>query len=140
MFRRLSDHAPFFVKFHNKDIQISKHLHFNRHLLDTSEGRILLLDAWKNGIETAGSSTWQDRIGSALKEVKVASDQYTRNRSKKWQDTYQKEIQDILEAKEYLLSHWDDAATRDKLASAQCWVHNIQKARLDRRIHASVAK
>ena len=101
-FRRISDHSPYFVRWHDWDIRTSKHLHFNRFLLECDEGRELLTKTWHDSIAADPDCSWQIRVATALKEIKQVSDDYTKNRSQKWQDTYDNEIQEILEAEEYL--------------------------------------
>lgn len=95
---------------------------------------------WREIIESDPIKNSQDKIANALQAIIKASDDYTKNKSKKWQETYDWEIQEILKIEEYVHQHSEDEATHDKLSAAQVKLHNIWKTWLDKRVHATGAK
>ncbi|KAG0571612.1 hypothetical protein KC19_VG027100 [Ceratodon purpureus] len=92
------DHAPYVLKINQPQAQTPKVQVFNKGMLKSEEGRTLLTNAWRKGIDAKPNDSWGRKIQEALRSVKATSDAYSYPKRRLWKPTYDLEIEEILDA------------------------------------------
>ncbi|KAG0553637.1 hypothetical protein KC19_12G027100, partial [Ceratodon purpureus] len=137
---RISDHAPFVLKLSKAPPKTPRSQPFNNSMLTDTEGRQLLIDAWHQGMLQSPEADWGKKLRNALRSVKAASDAFSYRKKKAWQNTYDQEINEILEAEIALQEDWGNETARKALSAAQTKIQNVRQQRLEKRTNRASAQ
>jgi hypothetical protein len=135
----ISDHAPIFLKLRKTTARVHRSITFNRQLLTTVDGKELLRSAWRQAIDEDPSQPIDDRIATAVRKVKEASDQETRRKKIDWEKDFADQFVEVYAAELDLQDHWNNQEIRKRLNEAQADLHEIRQSRLEKKYSKQAA-
>lgn len=71
--------------------------------------------------------SWNQKMVTANKAIRVKSEELTKNQRHKWKDTYLAQFEDNIAVEEELQHNWGSREARNKLSDAQATLHKVRQ-------------